>query len=205
MATYTYTSDIPLETNKPSVDQPNMKVNTNSISSLINEDHVGFNTANGGYHIVIHHIKQGADPGAVADIGQTYTKDETVGATTDTCLFFESGSGRITRLTAPVANSNAANGYMFLPGGFLMQWGKHLPGGGFPSGSTTGTKSFNINFPTASLVVYGTPLVSFASLPTSQGSLNIRNSVLGNVSSFQWQFYTNSANYIGFEWLAIGY
>ena len=46
----TYTTNIPLASNNPSNDQPNMQVNTNAINSWVQIDHVGFNASNGGEH-----------------------------------------------------------------------------------------------------------------------------------------------------------
>jgi hypothetical protein len=96
---YNYTSDIPFATHKPSVDQPNMKENTNSIKSIIGTDHLTFLTASGsevdGYHKVIHFANQSGDPAAIVGTGQLYTKTE-LG---DQQLFYRSGGGTITQLT----------------------------------------------------------------------------------------------------------
>jgi hypothetical protein len=59
MTSFSYNNNIPLASNNPSVDQPNMEINTNSISSLIAVDHVGFNSSgtgaggNGGHHLQV--------------------------------------------------------------------------------------------------------------------------------------------------------
>ena len=56
MGTFVYTTGIPAGSNNPSNDQPDMQTNTNSISSLIAIDHVGFNdaSAQGGWHTQVH-------------------------------------------------------------------------------------------------------------------------------------------------------
>jgi len=101
MATnYDYTTDIPLSTNKPSVDQPNMQTNTNSINSIIGTDHITFEQATGsgvdGYHTVIHFLDQGStDPATTTGFGQIFTK--TISG--DQQLFYQSGNGVITQLT----------------------------------------------------------------------------------------------------------
>src|SRR5437868_7168221 len=130
---FTYTTDIPFANNKPSVDQPNMKINTNSINSIIGVDHLTFGTATGnqsdGYHKIIHLTLQAADPAPIGTIGQLYVKSVTQGAVTDNCLFYESGGGRITQLTAPITGAGnqtsavANNGYTYLNGGIIYQWG----------------------------------------------------------------------------------
>jgi len=48
--TFTYNNAIPAANNNPSVDQPDMLINGQSIESLIAVDHISFNTANGGTH-----------------------------------------------------------------------------------------------------------------------------------------------------------
>lgn len=51
MPTWNYDLDIPFEDNNPSVDQPRMRQNTNSIDGLLNEDHYSFETDNfDGWH-----------------------------------------------------------------------------------------------------------------------------------------------------------
>ena len=46
-----YNLNIPNGPDNPSTDQPNMKTNTNSISSFVAVDHVGFNSSSGGTHL----------------------------------------------------------------------------------------------------------------------------------------------------------
>jgi len=53
MTTFPYTEDIPDPPHNPSSDVPNMKTNTNSISGILEVDHVGFNAANGGQHLQV--------------------------------------------------------------------------------------------------------------------------------------------------------
>lgn len=51
--TFAYFSNIPDDNNDPKIDQPRMKINTNSISSWIDIDHIGFKQINGGTHRVV--------------------------------------------------------------------------------------------------------------------------------------------------------
>lgn len=119
---YPYTTNIPLGTNKPSVDQPNMQINTNSINSIIGTDHLTFGTATGsevdGWHTVIHSVPQVSDPVAITGFGQIYTKT----VSSDQQLFYESGGGIISQLTSSIAPST--NGFSYLPGRLLIQWGQ---------------------------------------------------------------------------------
>jgi hypothetical protein len=202
MTLFVYNQNIPFATNNPSVDQPNMQVNTNSIFNLIEVNHQGFNLNNGGFHTIIQFIDQGnTTPPKVTGSGQLFTN--TVSG--DQELFYESGNGVISQLTTTgITPSPNPNGFTYLPGGIILQWG--LLSQSFGSGSTTGTVTFataNIAFPNNCFIVTGNPLVSFANLPSSQGSVNIRQNGISK-TSFQWQFFTNSNQYIGFTWFAIG-
>lgn len=49
--TFSYNNSVPATNNNPSVDQPDMLTNTQSINSLVAVDHVSFNTASGGTHL----------------------------------------------------------------------------------------------------------------------------------------------------------
>lgn len=127
MTNWVYTRDIPFASHNPSSDQPTMQTNTNSIDSLIEEDHYSFNDNNGGYHKVIRLPPQVANPASIAGIGQVFTKT----ITGDEELFYESGLGVIVQLTnvdaAPVA---AGAGRSFLPGGIVIEWGSGTTVGG---------------------------------------------------------------------------
>lgn len=225
--TFTYNTNIPFATNNPSTDQPNMQTNTNSISGLIGIDHFGFNAQynsianSGGFHKVVHMTPfstiSGPNnpnppnnnpplvPTPIGLIGQLFSVQMNNGIAPDEALFFLTGGGVLNQLTVPGLTPSAnTNGYTYLAGGLIIQWGRVSMS--FSSGSTTGTVTFataNIAFPNNCFVVTGNPLVSFGSLPSSQASVNIRQSTVSK-TSFDWQFYTNSSQYIGFFWMAIG-
>lgn len=210
---YTYTTDIPLSTNTPATDQPNMKTNTNSIKSIIGTDHLTFGTATGlqsdGWHTVIHSVPQGSDPAAIVGYGQVYTK--TVSG--DQQLFYESGGGVISQLTPGGVPSVAASGYTYLPGGIILQWGVYnANGGNFSSGSTTNSSSgeskitLPLAFPNNLFFVGGNLLYTAGNLPSGTGTLNIRKSEInsGTISLLSWQVFCDTNNYLGFNWIAIG-
>jgi hypothetical protein len=50
MPNVTYNLGIPDENNNPSVDQPDMKINTDAVDEILLVDHYGFNLDNGGFH-----------------------------------------------------------------------------------------------------------------------------------------------------------
>ena len=78
----TYNNNIPFSSDNPSDDQPLMEQNTNSISTLINVDHIGFNNNNGGMHQQVQILSQNAIPpasnntptGLKSGSGTLYTK-----------------------------------------------------------------------------------------------------------------------------------
>lgn len=200
MPLYVYTRDIPFASNNPSVDQPKMQTNTDSIDSLIGVDHVSFNQNLGGYHTVIHQQASpgNADPAPIALTGQTYVKDVTNGITTDQALFFESGGGRVTQLTSfgsPVTTVVASsNGYLFLPGGILMQWGK-ITGAVKNATTSINFNAANINFPNNCFGMEGT-----LSKGTSGGVITL----IPSASAFTYHINTSSGQTLDFFWTAIG-
>jgi|FreactcultuFSWF8_1027224.scaffolds.fasta_scaffold00462_4 hypothetical protein len=120
---------------------------TLAIDHINNNGQPGSNPA--GYHKVIHIVPQGSNPGAVTGYGQLFSK--TVNSvTTDEALFWETGAGLIQQLTVNLTPAAVTNGYTFLPGGLIMQWGTAIS---FTSGNTV---SFTIVFPTACLNVQAT-------------------------------------------------
>ncbi len=76
-----YFTNIPFASNDPSVDQPNMQTNTNSINSWVDVDHYGFRNASnlGGLHSQVTMPIQGAIPARLLSTsGILYTKNVTV-------------------------------------------------------------------------------------------------------------------------------
>ncbi len=200
MTDFSYTLGIPNGPNDPSNDQPNMKINNDNISAIIGVDHVTFNQNNGGYHTDIHQIPLGGDPGAMSGIGQIYSK--TLGS--DQSLFYESGAGIITQLTG--TNSSAflqnTNGYIWIAGTILLQWGrKSFVGGGAAKQDVTINyiAEGNINMPNNTFVALATLRNANNTSSTAQISTSTRTS-----SGFVVH-YTGSADYNEFQWFAVGF
>lgn len=72
MGTFSY-FNVPIGSNAPKNDQPNMLTNAASISSLIDVDHVSFNVANGGYHkqVTFNSTASPSTPSGLVSIGYT--------------------------------------------------------------------------------------------------------------------------------------
>lgn len=202
--TINYTNNIPNPPNAPSSDVPLLQANTNALSSIVAIDHQGFGATISGYHTVIHQSPQSGNPGAIASVGQTYTK--TVSG--DQQLFYESGGGVVNQLTGPNAASAASNGYTWI-GGILIQWGNTntVSGGSFASGTANGTVTFsssNIAFPNNCFFVVSTAYYTTAGgAPSGASSVNINQSTLSK-TIFDWTFNSNSSKYKGIYWYAIG-
>ena len=115
MSTYTYNNAIPAANNNPSLDQPDMLTNTQSIDSLIAVDHVGFNAAGGGRH---NQITFNANNVPAVPTSPPVLFTNTVAGIPQ--LFFYSGnaSQSSSQYTA------AANGSTFLFGGIILKWGQ---------------------------------------------------------------------------------
>ena len=200
------------------VDYQNIQNNFQQLDTTFGIGHTLFsnNTAQNGYHRNIQMIPNSTTasnppnnqpviaPAAIPGYGQLFSAEINDGINIDTALYFLSGGNRLTELTRNFSPSAISNGYTFLPGGIIIQWG--INNTAVPSGSnTTFTQNFNIPFPNNCFFVDGSPLVSKATgLPDSQLSINIRKSSLTDLSSFDYQPYTNSSKYIGFLWFAIG-
>ena len=213
MGNFGYNFNVPNAPNDPSDDQPQMLINTVSIGNLIAIDHVGFNTALGGYHTVIHqgNAPSNMDPVKIANIGQLYVKTVTLNAIADQQLFFESGQGIITQLTSGIANTPSANGYVFLPGGILLQWGfKNGTHGGanhtFNPGDS-GSITFPIPFPAnvftlnANLAFNSTTAGTPASTSADIVAFDTNSIILTGANFF---IAGSGGSYTKFFWTAIG-
>lgn len=179
-----------------SVDYKNLQLNFQQLDTSFGVDHIKFSiTPNNGFHTCIHSIPQGA-PAMLAGIGQLFTQNITVGATTDTQLFYLTGKGGLSQLTG---NSASANGYQWL-GGVLFQWGSVTGlGGHWPiTDQTVNFSSPNINYNVQNYVV----LTTFLGPTGSSGDICINQR---NKTNFHWQFNGSATSaFGGFNWISIG-
>lgn len=189
MPNYTYNRDIPNEPNAPADDQPNMKVNNNSIQDFLAVDHFGFNNNDGGWHEQVTMPEASTAPTTAANQGALYTKD--VSGTTQ--LFYRRESdGDEYQLTTSNTPSAANSGYTFLPGNILMQWGQNNANA---KGTTT------INFPTS---FSGAPYSIVANMRRNNDNVDTIyiSTALPTASNFV--VYNTSSSVRPFYWMAIG-
>lgn len=215
MSSIPYNRDIPNTPNKPSVDQPKMKTNTNSTDSILAIDHVSFNTALSGYHKIIHQdtsstgrtwnvVTRVFSPviASIPNVNQIVAAKYTpayVGATADTQLFNITGQGGISQLTG---NNASTDGWAW-SGGILYQWGVINPASLNTSGIVTFTaRTSGIPFPNSIFTVLLTPFYSAAGTITSQTTCALRAI---STTAFTWILNTSSTGTIPkIYWLAIG-
>lgn len=152
----TYTEGYPPDGSTLGETKSTIRDNLDGTFQTLGIDHVNNNgdTDNGlsgkpaGYHNIVRVVPQGSNPGAVAGYGQLFSK--TVNSyTNDQALFWETGGGLVQQLTVNLTPSTATNGYTFLPGGLIMQWGTNNQG-------NNTFVNFPIEFPTACLNVQAT-------------------------------------------------
>lgn len=134
MSSFTYITGVPAADNDPSVDQPNMVTNTNSIPGLIAIDHVSFNASNGGTHLQVTFSSNNvptvptSPPVLFTNLDSNMTSQ----------LFYYSGDA--------THSSNqyvqAAQGSTMLLGGIILKWGTSA---GLVADNTTIT--FPVAFP----------------------------------------------------------
>ncbi len=106
----------------------------------------------------------------------------------------ESGPVQLTQNFSPVAS---LNGYTFLPGGLLLQWGS-------VNSIVSGTQNFPIPFPNVCFNIQMTPYTT-TSDPMTQLLLGCTlNGAPINNTTFKYFFVYGATHLTGFFWMAIG-
>jgi len=219
MTNYAYKKDIPAANHNPSVDQPDMKDNTNAISNLIGEDHYTFGVPNGGFHkqIRLPKLNTIADVSPrISNSGTLWTQVNTsTGASTETNLHYIPGTGandyQLTRCIAgsfslfgtnttyqpdnpALSKPSTTGGWTFLPGGMLIQYGI----------------STNANLNSENTIVFPVPFSTFVGsvVVTSIRANNddkMVGIITGSISPTGFKFQLSSSNRpTSISWMAIG-
>lgn len=121
----TYDPGIPTGSQYLSDSQPAILENFSQLNTLFAINHVTFNDVTAvdrGKHTFVTMIEQADSPGTAINEMALYTKEE--GGVTELFLQREdlAAAGADIQMTFGTP-SVAANGYTFLPGGLLLQWG----------------------------------------------------------------------------------
>lgn len=207
-----YQPGIPTGTVPLNEDYLNLQNNFQQLDTTYGIDHVKYSVVNNnGFHTVVHMVHNSGTPAPVSGSGEIYTRKINDGFLNDSSLFFQTATGIAIQLTRNFAPSAAQNGYTFLPGGFILQWGiVNGTHGAAPktfNNGDTGTVTFatsNKAFPNH---CYGiiTSTEYFTSIPTStSGSTVSYDQNTLSITKFDWAFNSNSGNITRFFWVAIG-
>lgn len=143
-------------------------------------------------------------PAATAGFGQLFSCSVDDGLNSDTSLYFLTGGNRLMQLTRNIAPVAGDNGYTYLPGGIIVQWGR-ISSAPTSSFATLLFNTANINFPNDCFNVWTQPYGS-GTPPggtTGTATVDIRRSTI-SATGFEWVFISPSSQYIGFSWIAIG-
>ena len=186
------TGSVPLD-----VDYQNLQNNFQQLDTQFTVDHVPFSNTSGtppaginGYHQSVHfnpvsttathppNNQPVTPPATTAGLGQVFGAEINDGINTDTALYFLSGGGRLSQLTRNIQPLVAANGYSFLPGGMLIQWG---------TSTANALHNFLQAFKTATTPVMTLGVSNGASISTILTLNNTQYQVNGPIgSSFNW-------------------
>jgi hypothetical protein len=200
MVSFPYNTQIPATNDDPGFDQPLMQINNLSTSNLISVDHVGFVNDVGGAHtrVQLQNIpNSGGVPVGGYGVGFQTLFSDVINSQGE--ILMQRGVDARIQLTGPYSPSAVANGYTFLPGGLLLQWGTVI--GVANTTHVFNFNSFNISFPSACFVVLPTP-IAIGSSVTSQATISCYAFTENN---FSWVYNkTTGASWLSFNWIAIG-
>lgn len=118
MSSFVYNRDIPNAPNDPSVDQPNMKINNNSIEDWSAVDHVGYNTSGGGRHLQVTFNSNNV-PG-VFPVSPPILFTNLQNSIPQ--LFFFSGDAAHSSNQYVIGGSDNSSGSVLLMGGIIVKW-----------------------------------------------------------------------------------
>jgi len=200
----TYQPGVPTGSIPLNQDYLNIENNFTQLDAQWRVDHTPLTSTSGnppnGYHTSIHLVPQ-TNPIPVTGYGQVYNQTLNDGINTDQTLFFLTGNGLNLQLTRNFLPVNNVNGYTFLPGGLIMQWGRE--NGPFVGGSN-GVVTFTQAFPKNCFGVWMN--LQYDSSPPSSSGVGtiIYDQSLLSPTSFKWFLLTNSSKYTRFFWVAIG-
>lgn len=204
-----YQPGIPTGTVNLDVDYQNIQNNFQQLDTTFGQNHVTFSngTPQNGYHTKVA-LTPMATPAAIAGYGQLFSNTVT-DVNNDTALFWLTGGNRLIKLTENIVPVASGNGYSFLPGGLIVQWGRKITpltggsGGTITFATESGTD--NIAFPNNCFAVWTNLIYVSGNLPTSDNAatIAIQNPGFG-ATSFTWRCQTPSNRYTGFFWMALG-
>jgi len=208
----TYTNSIPVSGDSLGSTRDRIRVNFEQIAIVEAINHVAFNSAGEGKHKFLQMPEQAAAPAVAVNEAGFYAKVSTpLINPAESNLFFRGESdGTEYQLTKAIStvpaperfgalSATAPNGWTFLPGGLILQWGEVAA----PAG-TSGTVTFatsNINFPTGIIQVQ---LQLYRTEASANESVIVNQSTPPTTSAFLYRSTSSSATAV-IKWMAIGY
>ena len=203
-----YEPNIPTGLVNLDVDYQNLRNNFQEINTVYLIDHVAMTdtSAQKGFHKAVHMVQRGSDPGATGDVGIVFCKKVNDGINDSQILYFKNDLGKIGQLTRNFTPKKGQNGYTYLPGGLIMQWG--FKSASFVNGGVTNSVTLatsNINFPNNCYVAYGNPVNQDPGSITSNNCAVVpRNLGLTQIQFVLTAGSTGPATLIGYNWWALG-
>lgn len=195
MPNFTYIPNIPAASHNPSVDQPDMQINTNSTNQIIEVDHFSFNVNNGGYHKKVSLVDNAGPFPTPSGVGSVLYS----GATNNLVFTNASLSGAGVQMTVaskpPIAT---VNGSTFLPGGLLLQWG---------TGVTAASPAPSIGFLDATFTYPFTTVFNASAITLVTGSQKTTSLTLLNNTTIRIRVTTSGGTQSPNEtvyWMAVG-
>lgn len=186
MPFFTYNRDVPDAPNNPSVDQPDMKTNTNNTDDLIFVDHFSFNVNTGGTHKKVT-LTDAAAPAIPAGTSAIFHSNTVAGLSWP---FWKNSAGDFQMMGV---NSPTTNGYVFLPAGIIIQWGS-ITGAPIANGAA-------VAFPTSFTNIFSVTLGPVSN-STNDKTINITTGSV-NVAGFT-VITSGSSSFTKLYWMAIG-
>lgn len=131
MTAYSYNNGVPATNNDPSVDQPNMLINTQSINSIIATDHVGFNSTGpaggiGGQHLQVTFNGNNV-PSLPATLATLFANNQDGNGNNLpnglSQLFAYSGTAAQSQLQYTLNSASNSYGSVMLFGGLILKFG----------------------------------------------------------------------------------
>jgi hypothetical protein len=194
-----YQPNIPTGTVKLNQDYINIRNNFGQLETTYSTDHVPLSEpTQNGFHKAVHMVQQVA-PAAVAGVGSLYCTTTNDLYDTDQVLYYQTGLDKIIQMSRNFVPLAAQNGYTFLPGGLVLQWGFETR---VPSSDQSGTVTLPIPFKNNFFNVMVS--ISNSANTTANGTASARITAL-NLTTFSVSTkYLGGPNFNGFYWMAIG-
>lgn len=192
----TYTSNIPQSGETLGSTRARINTNFQEIATVEAVNHIAFNDGDAGKHKFLQMPVQAA-PTTAASEGGVFVKDD---ANMIAQLYYkgesEGSSYQLTTATdgadAAIGTIGASNGWSFLPGGVLIQWGSDTAPAG-TSGFFTYPRAFG-----------ATPYSLQVSLVRTSSSSSSYDLLISTLDATQFKTNSGFSNPHTFYWMAIG-